>query len=221
MLAELPSKAPWLQLAVSLARNLSKVEDEDLSEAVIRAWTTFSYHLNHLVSLSAMLDRVRACDVGGVTFISHVHEGIRMLDEQPNSTGIEQSLHVLYSLVRGMEILSDAEGHHAGDDWRVNSGYALILRRTGEAPGWMAPYRFLAERHRHRGERDEAEQALRKAIETASELWSPWDPVVFGYVSVLRIWLVEWYGEGSVKVAEVTRWQDELRGRVGASAQRQ
>lgn len=105
---------------------------------------------------------------------------------------------------------SHSHSHYSA---RTRALFEELRRRSPPAgsPMRVAMWRFFAEDHRARGERAEAERSLRRAVDAARELRMPGDPLVLGYVSILRDWLAEWYGADSARAQEAARWCDALR----------
>lgn len=128
----------------------------------------------------------------------------------------EASLRALWALAQWKETEDDARGPlaaHGGYSARTRALFEELRRRGPAvgAPMRIAMWRFFAEDHRARGQCVEAERSLRRAIEAAREMHMPGDPLVLGFVSILRDWLAEWYGEDSGRAMEATRWYAELK----------
>lgn len=85
-----------------------------------------------------------------------------------------------------------------------------IIRRGANGRPRCGAFRFFADHHRARGEKEPALKNLRASINGLCEEFGEQDPLVFGFVSELKDWLLEW---GDVDGAEkVDQWLEELQG---------
>lgn len=123
----------------------------------------------------------------------------------------EASMKSLWAFAQWMETDDDAKGLVGGYSPRTRALFEELRRRGPASSMKIATWRFFADDHRARGERREAERSMREAIGAACEAWRPEHPLVLGYVSTLKDWLVGWYGGDSAEALEVTRWHAELK----------
>lgn len=131
-----------------------------------------------------------------------------------HGTTHDTSMKSLWAFAQWMETEEDRQGHVTGYSPRTRALFEELRRRGPVDSMRVAVWRFLADDHRARGEYEEAERCMRGAIEAVGDM-SGWQqqqhPLVVGYVSTLRDWLVEGYGENSTQAREVTRWYAEVK----------
>lgn len=133
-----------------------------------------------------------------------------------HGTQHEASVRSLWAFAQWMETEEDARGLVDGYSPRTRALFEELRRRGPTASMKIAMWRFFADDHRARGQYREAARAMRRAVEAVDEMYPrrPGEephPLVLCYVSILRDWSVEGYGENSTEALEMTRWHAELK----------
>lgn len=125
----------------------------------------------------------------------------------------ETSMRSLWAFAQWMETDEDARGVVGGYSPRTRALFEELRRREPSGSVRISMWRFFADDHKARGEYREAEQSMRSAIEAVGDVFQPQEthPLVLCYVSTLKDWSVEGYGENSIEASEMTRWYDEVK----------
>lgn len=129
----------------------------------------------------------------------------------------KQTMQALWGFAQYSETDDDSKGLVGEHSSRTRGLFEELRRRNPEGYVKIAMWRFFADEHKVKGEYEEAEKSMRNAVEAAGEMFSPQHPLVLSYVSTLVDWMVEWYGEKSLKALELANWEEELKDSVRAS----
>ncbi|KAL1852845.1 hypothetical protein Daus18300_012008 [Diaporthe australafricana] len=213
---QLPRNHPLRQLLRTLS--LPSLERHDLNQLAAQAWRLSLSTWDDMVavppeSTTALGEWMTYSAVGGLgglpaDFGTTVERTLANLEARHG----ERDARCIKALWMQAEYLSTVDEERGRDrllDARIRGIYQELLRRGAQGGPRLVAYRFIAEAHRARGERDLAEANLRSSIDVMREAFGEMEPMVLAFVSELEAWLTEW-GE-TEKAAQVGLWRQRLQ----------
>lgn len=211
----LPRNHPLRQLLRSLS--LPNLERHDLNQLSAQAWRLSLSTWDDIVavpeSTSALGEWMTYSAVGGLgglpaDFGTTVERTLASLEARHGERD-ERCIKALWMQAEYLSTVDEERGRDRLLDDRIRDIFQELLRRGAQGSPRLVAYRFIAEAHRARGERDLAEANLRSSIEVMREAFGEMEPMVLAFVSELEAWLTEW-GE-TEKAAQVGLWRQRLQ----------
>lgn len=211
----LPRAHPLRQLLRALS--LPALGRNDLGQLASQAWRLSLSTWDDVVavpgSTSALGEWMNYSAVAGLgglpaDFGTTVEQTLTNLEAKHGERD-ERCIKALWMHAEYLSTVDDDRGLDAHLDGRICGIFRELLRRGAEGAPRLVAYRFIADAHRARGERELAEENMRSSIDVMRGAFGETEPMVVAYVSDLEKWLIEW-GE-TEKAAEVGIWRERLQ----------